>query len=249
MQKIKHIYVSETDSTNRYLKEYKGEMGSLITVVQTDYQTDGRGQGRNTWESDRGKNLLVSILIHPFNVPASRQFVLLQAAALAIKKTLEQYAQGFSIKWPNDIYYNDSKISGTLSECNISSKGIKQCIIGTGININQQVFTSDAPNPISLCNISGCEQNIKEVLDHLLTFTEHYISIVEEGRFNDIDKEYKEALYRREGMHPYTDDGGMFMAEIEDITHNGHLLLKKENGRLSEYAFKEVTFVIQPQNS
>lgn len=243
MIKIKQIFVDETHSTNRLLREYKGEQGSLMTVLTADYQTAGCGQGTNSWESERGMNLLCSILLHPTNVPPARQFVLLEAAALAIRKTLCLYTGGFSIKWPNDIYYKDCKISGTLSECVISSSGIKSCIIGIGININQQLFRSDAPNPISLYQIIGRPTHRGEVLDRLLVALEEYMTTVAQGRSDDIHNEYSHALYRCDGMHRYRDSTGEFMARIEKIKPNGHLILYKEDGTLGEYAFKEVSFI------
>lgn len=242
MIKVKQLFVDETDSTNRLLREYKGEQG-LMTVVSADFQTAGRGQGSNSWESERGMNLLCSILLHPTNVPPARQFVLLEAAALAIRKTLCLYSPYFSIKWPNDIYYKDSKISGTLSECVIASSGIKNCIIGIGININQQRFVSDAPNPISLYHIIGRTTSRDEVLSQLLVAMEEYMGIAAEGRFDDIHNEYSQALYRCNGMHRYRDNSGEFMARIETVKPNGHLILYKEDGTLGEYAFKEVSFI------
>lgn len=240
---IKLIHIGETVSTNQWIRDYQGEKGSLITVVSAGYQTSGRGQGTNRWESERNKNLLVSFLFHPDNVPVARQFVLLEAAALAIADTLMRYAAGFRIKWPNDIYYKDSKISGTLSECNIGSKGITQCIIGIGININQQMFTSDAPNPISLAQILGTESDRKEILDQLICSMEQYLRKVGKGQFNDIHTMYQQKLYRAKGLHSYRDNYGEFRAEIESIEPNGHMILKREDGTLSEYAFKEVTFL------
>lgn len=240
---IKLIHIDETVSTNQWIRDYQGEKGCLMTVVSADYQTSGRGQGTNRWESERCKNLLVSFLIHPDNVPVARQFVLLEAAALAVTGTLSLYADGFRIKWPNDIYYKDRKISGTLSECNIGSNGITLCIIGIGININQQMFTSDAPNPISLAQILGAESDRKEILDQLIYSMEQYLRKVSEGQFDDIHTLYQQKLYRANGRHRYRDNNGEFRAEIENIKPNGHMILKREDGTLSEYAFKEVTFI------
>lgn len=244
MERIKRIFVAETDSTNRWLGNYRGEEGSVMTVVCANYQTAGRGQGTNKWESERGKNLLASMLIHPKGVPVARQFVLLEAAALAIMKALAHYADGFCIKWPNDIYYHGRKISGTLSECAVGSEGIKRCIIGTGINLNQMEFVSDAPNPVSLRQIFGKDIDREEVLGSVLMYMERYLEIVGEGRFDDIDREYAESLYRREGMHRYRDSNGEFAARIDGIRPNGHLILYKEDGTVGEYAFKEVEFCL-----
>ena len=155
---VKTIHVKETDSTNNWLKSYQSEAGEDMTVVTTDYQSAGRGCGSNQWESEAGKNLMFSILLHP-KVSAKDQFILSMANALALKDVLDSYTDSIKIKWPNDIYWNDKKIGGTLIETSLQGAEIKDFIIGTGINVNQQEFHSDAPNPVSLIQIIGCETN------------------------------------------------------------------------------------------
>ena len=160
---IQQLFIATVDSTNNYLRRkldegYKAE-GMLI--VSTDNQTAGRGQRGNSWESEPGKNLMFSILTHPSAVPASRQFIISQAMALVILRVLKSisppHSQRFTVKWPNDIYYDNSKLGGTLIECDLQGKNIDNCIIGTGLNVNQTRFVSDAPNPISLRQIFGRE--------------------------------------------------------------------------------------------
>ena len=112
MEDIITLRLTETDSTNRFLREYTGAEGSLMTVVTADYQTAGRGQGRNTWESAPGQNLLFSVKVRPRGLEARRQFVMLEAGALAVRDALSHYADGFTVKWPNDVYWRDMKISG-----------------------------------------------------------------------------------------------------------------------------------------
>ena len=155
MEDIKLIRTAETDSTNRLLREYAGEEGRLMTVLTADYQTAGRGQGGNTWESAPGENLLVSVRLHPQALSASRQYALTEAGALAVRDTAARYAGEASVKWPNDVYVGDRKVSGTLSECDISGTLIKTCTLGIGLNVNQQEFTGDAPNPVSLAQLAG----------------------------------------------------------------------------------------------
>lgn len=158
------IRLEETDSTNRYLKSYIPEADEEMTVVVADYQSAGKGQGTHSWESERGKNLLFSILVHPHWVPVARQFMLSMAGALALKDALDSYVEGITLKWPNDVYWNDKKISGTLIENSIDSHGIKRCVFGIGVNINQAEFHSDAPNPVSLFQILGYKVDREEVL-------------------------------------------------------------------------------------
>lgn len=243
MDSIKIIRVEETDSTNRLLHEYTGDEGKVMTVAVAEHQTAGRGQGTNHWESEAGQNLLFSIMVRPEALPVQRQFVMLEAGALAIKDVLEEYAGGITIKWPNDVYWHDKKISGTLSECTVSRGMTGRCIIGTGININQQEFTDYAPNPVSLRQITGHNTDRTELLGKLLARFSEYLGMVNARRYDDIDRMYAGALYRKEGVFEYEDAAGRFMAEIERIEPNGHIVLKRTDGSTSTYAFKEVKFV------
>ncbi len=241
---IKTIRLSETDSTNRFMREYTGEEGELMTVATTDYQTAGRGQGRNTWESEAGKNLLFSIKTYPRRLQARRQFVMLEAGALAVRDALAAYADDFTVKWPNDVYWRDMKISGTLSECAVSGGLVGGCVIGTGVNVNQRVFTSGAPNPVSLSQVTGRDIDREELLQTLLARFAWYLGLVNSGSYDDIHRLYAASLYRREGMHAYRDATGGFMAAIERVEPDGRLVLRKADGELKEYLFKEVEHVI-----
>jgi BirA family biotin operon repressor/biotin-[acetyl-CoA-carboxylase] ligase len=205
--------------------------------VWADYQTAGRGCGTNHWESERGKNLTFSMLLHPHDVPAQKQFRISRAISLAICKALGQHIGDLSIKWPNDIYWRDGKIGGILIEVTLQGNKVKDCIIGIGLNINQRVFRSDAPNPVSMWQICEQETDCEQLLQEILQAFQEYM-----GKSNK--DEYQSMLYRRKGFHPYADKDGAFMAEIIDVEDDGHLLLRDDNGQLRRYAFKEVTFVI-----
>lgn len=244
MEEIKIIRLKETDSTNTFLAKYDGEEGRIITVVTTESQTAGRGQGSNSWESERGKNLTFSMKVYPKELMASRQFVLLEAGALAIRDTLRAYTDGITVKWPNDVYWRDCKISGTLSECGVNGNMVGRCILGTGININQQRFVSDAPNPVSLVDIIGRETDREEVLRRCIRNFLKYLGMVDSGCYREIDRMYAEAMYRKNGTYEYEDDGGRFMAEIKRVEPNGHIVLERGDGTERTYAFKEVRFII-----
>jgi len=251
------IHLVETTSTNQFLKENASHLSSCqekqftasseesITVVVADYQTAGKGQGTNTWESEKGKNLLFSILVHPTTLPIERQYILSEAAALSYKEVLDAYTEDISVKWPNDIYWQDRKVSGTLIETSLSKGVFKDFIIGTGINVNQKEFRSDAPNPVSLCQITGREIPLEEVQDRVVEKFEEYYQMVIEGAYETISKRYHEALYRKEGLFPYRDRNGEFTASIDHVKDNGHLVLKDTDGNAREYAFKEVQFVMR----
>ena len=227
------IHIDETDSTNRWLRENgNGEM-----VVVADHQTAGRGCGSNSWESERGKNLTFSVLIHPDRISARRQFHISMAVSLAVCEALGQHIGDLSIKWPNDIYWRNGKICGILIENQLQGDVIKTSIIGIGLNVNQQVFKSDAPNPVSLWQITGQETDRQKLLDDILRCLGHHL-------YQNVRQQYLQMLYRRKGFHPYTDKEGAFMAEIVDVEDDGHLLLLDDSGQRRRYAFKEVQFVV-----
>ena len=239
------IYLEQTDSTNRYLHENHSELSTDgMTVVWTKYQTAGKGQGENVWESERGKNLLFSILIHPVSVSVNKQFVLSMAIALAVRNTLEQYTDNLKVKWPNDIYWHDNKISGILIENTITSNGISDCIIGIGIDINQVDFHCKTISPVSLYNILGREINPKEVMDVVIDKFSEYLLFIYKGDYTDIRMEYLESLYRRQGQHRFSDAKGKFVASIDGIEDDGHLLLRDVDNNIRRYAFKEVKYIL-----
>lgn len=243
----KHIHLNQTTSTNSYLKEMISIGIDLpeLTIVDTEFQTGGRGQRGNSWESNKGENLTFSLLCHPTWMPAARQFLISQAIALAVHDVLSEYTDGISIKWPNDIYWNDKKISGILIECDIEGMNLRNCIIGVGLNINQMEFVSDAPNPVSLAQIIGFTLNRNHILDQLIERFLFIYNKVQEGETESLVKQYKDSLYRKEGYFHYAEpDGETFSARIVDVMDNGHLILEKEDGKQKEYEFKEVKFII-----
>ena len=233
------INIEETASTNSYLSRIAAE-SAHGTVVSAYRQTAGRGQRGNSWESEPGKNLTFSILLKGTGVAPSGQFSLSEACALGVASTLRRYIGQASVKWSNDIYYGDSKICGMLIEHSLSGGKIDHTIAGIGINVNQTVFRSDAPNPISMAMVAGHEFDTGEVLE-------------------SVCKEFLGSLYRRDGIYPYRSAidsvsvdgketipaGAEFEAAILDVASDGILSLQTTSGSIHRFAFKEVSFIIK----
>ena len=247
----RYIRLEVTDSTNNYAKQMP--IGTTateeMTIITAQYQESGRGQGTNHWESEAGKNLLFSVSLFLKAVAARQQYILSMAGALAVKAALDEYTSYITLKWPNDVYWRDRKISGTLIETSLSGQTIRRCIYGVGININQETFVSNAPNPVSLRQIVGHDTPPDEVLEKVLHHFEHYYQLVSEGHDDPIMAQYKQALYRKEGLWPYHDAHELFMARIKDVTPTGQLILTDADGHNRTYAFKEVSFVINTEAS
>ena len=238
------IKLQETRSTNTYLDNLDTENPQPEgCVVTTHTQSAGRGQRGNSWEAEPGKNLTFSYLLRPEGVAPQEQFILSQAVSLAVVDVLSRYANDFSVKWPNDIYYRDSKIAGILIEHNLSGMSISRTIVGIGLNINQEQFVSDAPNPISLRQITGEEYDLDAMLAEVLEATTiRYAQCVADRRA--LQRDYAAVLYRKEGYYPYRDAHGEFMAAIREVQPDGYLVLCDTEGQVRQYAFKEVAFII-----
>lgn len=246
MRKILHF--DEIDSTNNYLLHYVPAPDEDETVVVTDFQTGGRGQGSNRWESERGKNLLFSVLIHPVWMAPSEQFYLSMAGALALKDVLDEITTGISLKWPNDVYWHDCKLSGTLIETKVGQNRLRDCVFGVGLNVNQQHFRSDAPNPVSLRQIVEHTLPFDELLEKILQRFEYRIQQLRNGDKEGIHAAYCAALYRSGERHLYAlPDGRKFYGTLETVEPAGRLCLSVETEQGLErqwFAFKEVQFVI-----
>ena len=233
--KWKIVHIDETDSTNRWLKDH----GEGTMVVATDYQTAGKGCGSNAWESERGKNLTFSMLIHPDGIAAREQFRITEVVSVALCRTLQPYIYNkVEIKWPNDIYVGDRKLCGILIENRLQGNVIVDCIIGIGLNVNQRVFLSDAPNPVSMYQLTGQETDRGAILaDFLRTFDEVMAS-------ETAAQDYRLRLYRSTGFYAFEDAGGRFLAEIVRVEADGRFVLKDKTGQERTYAFKEIKYII-----
>ncbi len=245
------IVLEQTDSTSRYLsslcEEQHDQLGSF-TTVRAEFQSAGKGQRGNSWESEAGKNLTFSFVLYPESLPAKRQFVISQVVSLGIVQVLQSYqADGFSVKWPNDIYYLDKKICGILIEVYLQGMNLGRCVCGVGININQDYFLSDAPNPISLCQIVGREVDREELLQQVLSeIRKLYLQLLGGGEqvVIELSDLYFQHLYRKEGYYRYKDAQGEFMAKLVKVGLDGRLFLEDKERLLRSYLFKEVHYII-----
>ena len=244
------ICLDETDSTNNYLTALcdSDEHVKELSTVVADFQSAGKGQRGNSWESEKGRNLLFSFVMYPDFVKAREQFILSEIISLSVKEALDCHISDVSVKWPNDIYWQDKKICGMLIENVLNAEGcVARCIAGIGLNINQQTFLSDAPNPVSLSQITGKEEDLHAVLTDVLLFVSRYYEDLKhnpEVFTQYLSEKYNQSLYRREGVFPFRDAQGLFHASILRVEPDGRLHLLDTEGNERSYLFKEVQFII-----
>lgn len=226
------MYIANTNSTNTLLKQLAAE-GNPPDFIYAGYQTAGRGQTGNSWESEANKNLLSSILLPP----NKNLYFLNIAVGVAMIRII---GEDFTIKWPNDIYYRDKKVAGILVENAIIGNEIRYSIAGIGLNVNQTTFVSDTPNPISLKQIREQEYDIERLMNQLLEAVHSVLSEPEQ----DVWAYYKSHLYRREGFWPFEDKMGRFEAAIQDVLPTGEIVLRDTNGQIRQYEFKQIKYIL-----
>lgn len=245
--------VERTESTNTLMRELIAR-GNPPEYIYAGYQTAGRGQQGNGWESAPDENLLCSILIEREKTVALKEespFYMNVAVSVAVQRLL---GEGFTIKWPNDIYWQDKKVAGILIENAIVGNQVAYSIAGIGLNVNQTEFLSGAPNPISLRQISGESYDIDALMNQLLAS----IQEVQTWPREQLWAYYRAHLYRREGLWPFVErevstaptmnadaaTKGQFLARIEDILPTGEIVLRDQEGKKRKYHFKQIRYIV-----
>ncbi len=239
-------FLKTVDSTNSYVGDLLAKEHLLEgAVIVTQEQTAGRGQAGKRWEAEFGKNILMSILFFPVFLKAQNLFMLSKAFSLGIYDTLKPtLGSSVKIKWPNDIYVGDKKICGMLIENSIRNPNINHTILGIGLNVNQENFSAEVPNPVSLKMILKKEQDVDDYLFALCNSLEKRYLQLKSGHDDQINEDYMDALYRFGESHNFENDNEKFKAKITGVAEDGKLFLRRENGLIEKYDFKEVRYII-----
>lgn len=236
------IFIRNISSTNTFASELvKTGRVSEGTIIHTDYQLAGRGQPGNRWHSAKGRNLLFTVILFP-RIMAGEQFFLSMAVSAGICSFLKKYIPYPQIKWPNDIYISNRKIAGILIENSLQGDMIEHSIVGIGLNINQQRFPRAIPNPISLSRVTGKKFDTDKCLREIAQSLDEKYKILQSGDKKGIYEEYISLLYRYNEWHYYRDKAGIFRGMIVSVKPSGLLVIKKEEGTLDEYSFREVDY-------
>ena len=236
----------ELASTNDYAIDLSSKSKpSEGTVISTYKQVQGKGQAGSKWESEPDKNISMSLILHPKFVAARDQFVLNQAISLGVLDFVKNYISSEAkIKWSNDIYISDKKVAGILVQNTLFSRNIQSSIIGVGININQTIFKSDAPNPTSFKLETGKDYNLDELLEMLCWSMERRYLQLKGNSSEKIKAEYLDNLYRyMEDSLYQIPDGEVFQGRIIGIGKFGKLLVQSRSG-LQEFDTKQVKFIV-----
>tara|TARA_X000000950_G_C13845066_1_gene631940 strand:+ start:334 stop:1065 length:732 start_codon:yes stop_codon:yes gene_type:complete len=243
---LKLIKLNAIDSTNSFLKELcRDYVLENFTVVVADEQTNGRGQQSKTWESEPFKNLTASIFATELHLDIIDVKYLNFTASLAVYDLLIDYnIPDISIKWPNDIMSGNKKLCGILIDNRIKNQEINSCIIGFGLNVNQEKFPDYLENATSFKNLTSLNYNLDDVLTALVGKMENRIQQLTLKNFSKLEQDYLDVLYRIETPSLFKDKNGvLFMGIIIGISDIGNLLVEIEGETIAEFGIKEISFV------
>lgn len=244
--KFSIIWLNETDSTNNEVSRRIDRLDNM-SVIAARNQTAGRGQRGNRWYAAPGENLTFSILLRHGRdglgtLETGKQFLLSARTALAIMDLFRKDGISALIKWPNDIYVADRKLSGILIENVLAGDMVSASIVGIGMNLNQRSFSPGILNPISAALVTGREYDTRSVLDD---FLECFARRLEDNE-DKVMEDYAAGLYRKDEFHDYSDasTGDVFSAAIRGVAPDGRLAVETPDGSMKYFYFKEIGYLI-----
>ena len=239
--KIIHVDVCESSNQEalKFTELLKSHTEFAISVKK---QLAGRGMGTNSWHATVGKNITVSFVKYPRFLVPDKQFYLSMISSLAVQDILAEIGVKSRVKWPNDILVGDNKICGILIENQIANDKIENTRIGIGLNVNENKFPFEIPNPISLLQL-GIDVSPDDLVYELAEAMDKWYYRLKEEQFSQIKKQYLAQLLGYKKYRKYQDDSGQFEAKIIDVNELGYLILQDKSHNIREYEMKAVKMI------
>jgi len=232
-------YLPSCHSTNEVAQLMVKEGASAGTVVITDDQMAGKGQGSNKWLAEPGKNLTFSVVLNPTFIKPNEQFQITIAFSLAICEALEDILPGrVQVKWPNDIYFKGRKMAGILIENILRGNNFDTCIVGIGMNVNQSTFPEEL-NATSIKLALGHDFGKNHLLNSLLTTISSYYESLEQGGYKALKKAYHKNLLGLGEERQFRANGVDFSGIIQATDDHGRLIIRTAEEKLV-FQHKEV---------
>ncbi|HOX83501.1 MAG TPA: biotin--[acetyl-CoA-carboxylase] ligase [Chryseolinea sp.] len=235
------VFVPECHSTNNLaLQLCQQRATSDGTIIITSNQTAGRGQRGNTWYVEPGKNFTFSCILKPTFLAIKDQFHLNIIASIAIHDYLiEKTNETIRIKWPNDVMVNDKKIAGILIENQIQGNSFSSCVVGIGLNMNQESFIIDTAISLFQLNHQVCDLEVE--LESLLHKLEARYLQLKSGKQNTLLADYLNVMYRRNELHTFVSNDLSFEGTIVGLDDLGRLKISTQNGE-RVFGMKEIQY-------
>ncbi len=233
------FFISRCPSTNTTIGDYLAQTNAPFVYLRTDEQTQGRGQRNTHWESEAGKNLLLSLAIRQLALPPEAAFWLMARVSLAVRQLIEDLTHlPVQIKWPNDILIEGQKIAGILIENQIRERHIRQSIIGIGVNINQVYF--QYPTATSLHLLTGAVFDLPEIL-HRILLQLHQSPADQRTLKHDYLKYLFAYAEEREFLRVL--DQHRFVGRVADVNAWGQLVIESQREGIQVFDLKGIVFL------
>jgi BirA family biotin operon repressor/biotin-[acetyl-CoA-carboxylase] ligase len=238
------VKLDAIDSTNDYLKGLlRKHIAEDFTVVTAELQTKGKGQRGSTWTSEKGKNIIMSLLVKDFVKGTCSLFDINIVASLAVYRALQSLKiPKLAIKWPNDIMSDNKKIGGILVENIFKGDNAIDSIVGIGLNVNQTAFES-LPQASSLSLILNHSLDKDKLLLQIASSIEETVKSWEDNA-EQLRETYIDLLFRKDMPTVFEiSENSSFCGTIRGITWSGRLEIEDENGQLLNFDVKEVKMI------
>jgi BirA family transcriptional regulator, biotin operon repressor / biotin---[acetyl-CoA-carboxylase] ligase len=236
------LVLDSVDSTNNYAMGLIQKTGkSLVKPVFALEQTNGKGRRGKHWKSNKGANIILSIPLAMQWLAVSQQFQLSVAVALSCHDLFSKYIlANLFIKWPNDLFINDSKAGGILIENVVKGTLWQWSTIGIGLNINQDEFEEFNLKATSLKLATGKNYDVLNLAEELLPLVLKRTEELKSGNFEKMLEEYNQHLFARNKMVKLKKGNIVFETKIVGVSSSGQLITKDAFER--RFDFDEVEF-------
>ena len=244
MSYFKIYKIDAISSTNDYLKQLylKKNIYDNFLII-TNNQTEGKGQGGSSWESEPKKNLTLSIYKDLKKNKLKNPFIINLIISISIIETLKKYnLPNLKIKWPNDILSASKKISGILIENFFQREFLISSIIGIGLNVNQISFKK-AKNAISIASIKKKKIDLTEVLNILTKKISLKFHEIDNLKINDLINEYESLLFKKDEFSKFNINNKLIDGRILGVNQSGKLKVKIGNEIIREYNSSEIKII------
>lgn len=243
------IELQSIESTNNYaLALIHANMAQPGTCYFAHEQTSGKGQRGKTWATERGANIILSIVLKPDFLQPFQQFQLSACVAVATRQFFGQYDNdAVKIKWPNDIYWQNQKLGGILIENVVRTRepggaAWDWAVVGIGINVNQVNFDNNLKNPVSLRQVTGRSFDQIELAKKLCISIDDFYEKLMNKEANAILEMYNQFLYKKDESVRLKKDNRIFYAVIKKVTQTGQLVVR--HSVEEKFDFGEIEWLI-----
>ncbi|MDF1759295.1 MAG: biotin--[acetyl-CoA-carboxylase] ligase [Coxiellaceae bacterium] len=238
-----HIDVYQT-VTSTFSCFANAPMDQIVAAI-AEFQTQGRGRLHRQWVSPFAENITASVR-YPFKKDMSELSGLSLVVSLAMVHAIEKVSGlngQLSVKWPNDVFYQDKKLGGTLIEIEAEPHGYCHVIIGMGVNVNSQELLSDAAiRPwVSLRQITGQYIDRNSLVVALLCEIKIYLDRFQRHGLSEFMQEWQ-ALDCLQGKAITLNNlGKKIEGTVKGINQLGHLQLQMPDQSIKAFAAGDVT--------